>query len=457
MTVGGNKLILALVLSILTYWLFAQSFLNIGPLVQQTYTTSDALLNIAVSLTSLFTGVFMVAAGGFADKFGRVKIMRIGLTLSIIGSILVIISDFTFLLLLGRAIQGFSAACLMPATISLINTYYHDRERHKALSMWSIGSYGGTGLSSVFAGLIATYIGWQWIFIASIIVTLIVLLMIKDVPEAKATQSHTSKFDFWGLILFVISTLSINIVITQGGDIGWYNPTIIILVLVFVITLTLFYFYEKRKREPLIDFSLFSSRYFIGTVTSNFLLNTSIGALALYNIFTQQHFHLTGFVSGLITLPYMFGVLITIRIGERMMETHEAKKPMKLGSLIVTLGILLLSLSFLPTPIYIIGSLIGFLCFGMGLGFFATPGLNTAVVHTPKEKLGIASGIYKMVATIGAAFGITIFTTVYLVIDEHVSRTTGSFIAFLVCALFMFLSFISTRFIIPEVKEKELF
>src|SRR5699024_10577120 len=134
------------------------------------------------------------------------------------------------------------------------------------------------------------------------------------------------------------------------------------------------------------------------------------------------------------------------------------------------------------------------LCFGMGLGFFATPGLNTAVVHTPKEKLGIASGIYKMVATIGAAFGITIFTTVYLVIDEHVSRTTGSFIAFLlfalfmflsflcsivstfffvfdehvfsstgcfivflVCSLLMFLSFISTRFIIPEVKEKELF
>src|SRR5699024_3819882 len=138
-------------------------------------------------------------------------------------------------------------------------------------------------------------------------------------------------------------------------------------------------------------------------------------------------------------------------------ETHEAKKPMKLGSLIVTLGILLLSLSFLPTPIYIIFSFIGFLCFGMGLGFFATPGFNTAVLHISIENLVFALGIYKIVETISSAFGITIFTTVYLVIDEHVSRTTGSFIAFLVCALLMFLSFISTRFIIPEVKEKELF
>lgn len=77
--VGGNKLLLAIVLSILTYWLFAQSFLNIGSLVQQTYMTNDAIISIAVSLTSLFTGVFMVAAGGTADKYGRVKIMRVGL------------------------------------------------------------------------------------------------------------------------------------------------------------------------------------------------------------------------------------------------------------------------------------------------------------------------------------------------------------------------------------------
>lgn len=448
--VGGNKLLLAIVLSILTYWLFAQSFLNIGSLVQQTYMTNDAIISIAVSLTSLFTGVFMVAAGGTADKYGRVKIMRVGLILNIIGSIFVISSDLTPLLLIGRGIQGFSAACLMPATISLINTYYHGKERHKALSMWSIGSYGGTGLSSVFAGFLAAYIGWQWIFIVSIIVTGIVLILIKDVPEIKADRKNTSKFDFLGLLLFVISMLSINIVITQSSEIGWTSPIIIVLLFIFIISVVLFYFYEKHKKDPLIDFSLFSSRYFIGTVTSNFLLNTSIGALSLYNLFTQQHFQISGSISGLITLPYMFGVLATIRIGEKMMEQYEAKKPMKMGSLIVTVGILLLSLSFLPQTLYIIVSLIGFLCFGMGLGFFATPALNTAVVHTPKEKLGIASGIYKMVATIGTAFGITIFTTVYLAIDEQVSRTMGSFIAFLVCTLFMFLSFISTKYIIPD-------
>src|SRR5699024_5413570 len=163
------------------------------------------------------------------------------------------------------AIQGFSAACLIPATISLINTYYHDKERHKALSMWSIGSYGGTGLSSVFAGLIATYIGWQWIFIASIVVTLIVLLMITDVLEAYANHSNTTLFACWRLLLVVISKFRIYIVISQGGDIGSDNPTILILLRVSGRTLPRCYFCEKRTRAPLIDFSRLSSPYFIGT------------------------------------------------------------------------------------------------------------------------------------------------------------------------------------------------
>ena len=64
----------------------------------------------------------------------------IGLWLNIIGSLLIIITDFTPLLLVGRAIQGLSAAAIMPATLSLIKAYYHGNHRRDALS-WSIGSW----------------------------------------------------------------------------------------------------------------------------------------------------------------------------------------------------------------------------------------------------------------------------------------------------------------------------
>ena len=60
-------------LSALTYWLFAQSFINIGPLVGQTYQTSPAVLNLSISLTSFATGIFMVAAGDIVDKIGQLR------------------------------------------------------------------------------------------------------------------------------------------------------------------------------------------------------------------------------------------------------------------------------------------------------------------------------------------------------------------------------------------------
>ncbi|MCP6468180.1 MFS transporter, partial [Klebsiella pneumoniae] len=80
-------------------------------------------VNIAVSLTSLFTGIFIVVAGGLADKLGRVKMTRVGIILSIVGSISVIISSIPALLIIGRVLQGLSAACLMPATIAIINQF----------------------------------------------------------------------------------------------------------------------------------------------------------------------------------------------------------------------------------------------------------------------------------------------------------------------------------------------
>ena len=70
--------------------------------------------SIAVSLTALFSGMFVVGAGGLADKIGRVKMTNIGLLLSIIGSALIIITNLPALLILGRIIQGVSAACIMP-------------------------------------------------------------------------------------------------------------------------------------------------------------------------------------------------------------------------------------------------------------------------------------------------------------------------------------------------------
>ena len=89
---SANRLILGIVLAVITFWLFAQTTLNVAPTMREELRISESLNNIAVSITALFSGIFVVVAGGLADRVGRLKITYVGLALSILGSLLIAIS-----------------------------------------------------------------------------------------------------------------------------------------------------------------------------------------------------------------------------------------------------------------------------------------------------------------------------------------------------------------------------
>lgn len=143
---GNNKLLIGIVLSVITFWLFAQSLVNVVLILEDSFNTDIGTVNITVSITALFSGMFVVGVGGLADKYGRIKLTNIGIILNILGSLLIIISNIPLLLIIGRLIQGLSAACIMPATLSIIKSYYIGKDRQRALSYWSIGSWGGSGV-----------------------------------------------------------------------------------------------------------------------------------------------------------------------------------------------------------------------------------------------------------------------------------------------------------------------
>lgn len=155
---GTDKLIAGIVLAVITFWLFAQTTLNIAPAISTDLRISKSLNNIAVSITALFSGIFIVIAGGLADRIGRMKMTYYGLLLSSVGSLLIVLSPSgtAVFLLAGRILQGLSAACIMPATLALMKAYFDGKERQRALSFWSIGSWGGSGLCSLFGGIAST-------------------------------------------------------------------------------------------------------------------------------------------------------------------------------------------------------------------------------------------------------------------------------------------------------------
>jgi DHA2 family multidrug resistance protein-like MFS transporter len=61
----------------------------------------------------------------------------------------------------------------MPASLALVKTFWDGEARQRAVSLWSIGSWGGSGLCSLFGGFVAQNFGWRWIFFATVAVSLL--------------------------------------------------------------------------------------------------------------------------------------------------------------------------------------------------------------------------------------------------------------------------------------------
>lgn len=447
---GNDRLTLGMVFGVLTFWLFAQSMVNIIPAVRADIDIPLESLNLAVSLSALFSGCFIVVIGGLADTFGRVKMTYIGFILSILGCLCLILAQGTLLFTFGRIIQGLSAACIMPATLALIKTYYAGSERQRALSFWSIGSWGGSGLCSLAGGAIATYLGWKWIFIFSIIFSVVGMLLIRGTPESKIEESQKQPFDYSGLISFVIALISLNLVITKGAKFGWTSAEVGCLLVIFVVSLFIFFRVEQLKKErSFIDFALFDNRPYIGASFSNFMLNAVAGTLLVASIYVQQERGFTAFQSGALTIGYLIAVLGMIRVGEKILQKVGAKKPMVWGTLTTGIGVAIMALTFLPNTTYVVVVFVGYILFGLGLGFYATPSTDTAISSASADKIGVASGIYKMASSLGGAFGMAISASVYtalLPLGGAVAASAG----LLVNVAFCVLAILSIMLMVPE-------
>ncbi|OCA82085.1 MFS transporter [Pseudobacillus wudalianchiensis] len=426
---NANIFIVGIVLALLTFWLFAQSMINIIPAMQKDLGVSFGTLNIATSLTSLFSGLFIVAAGGISDRMGRKKLTYIGLMLSIAGCLLIIVSQNATLLIFGRVVQGISAACIMPASLALIKAAFDGKERQRALSYWSFGSWGGGGLTALVGGAIATYIGWKWIFVVSIGIALLSMLLLRGIPESKAEEQGKTKFDFPGFFLFILMMLMVNIIVTRGQDFGWTSSLTLSLIGGVLVTLVIFFAIERKKKNQFIEFSLFKTKAYTGAVVSNCLQNGIAANIVVANTYVQLARGFTSFQTGLLTVGNVVALVLMIRVGEKMLQKMGARKPMLTATFIASLGMSMTAMTFLSDLAYIVVAFVGFLISGIGIGMYATPSTDTALVNIADDKVGVASGIYKMGSSLGYSFGIAISTAVYgmlmAISSIHVAASVG--------------------------------
>ncbi|NLG08225.1 MAG: MFS transporter [Deinococcales bacterium] len=464
-----------MILGVLAFWLFAQTTLNIAPVMADDLGVATSVMNIAVSITALFSGIFIVVIGGLADRVGRVRMVQWGFVLSIAGSLLIGLAPAGGLaeafLMGGRILQGLSGAFIMPASLALIKAYWDGASRQRAVSLWSMGSWGGSGFAALFGGFMAQNVGWRWIFFAAAAISLIGMLMVRGTPESKAEAREGYRFDTAGVLTFMAMMVGLQIVATQGGNFGWTSPTTLGILAASIVFAVLFFRVESGNPNGFVDFGLFRNMTYTGATLSNFLLNGTAGILIVAMSLVQLGGDLTAQQAGLLTVGYAIAIVAFIRVGEKLLQRFGPRQPMIWGGLIVAAAIVLLMGTNTLLSTYSILVIVAFSLFGLGLGFYATPSTDAALSALPEDQAGSGSGIYKMASSLGASFGVAISATVftgiagadggvqwldgviaYLGRQDNVAVREAAFVAFAVNLLMAVAAIVSVMLTVPKTK-----
>lgn len=426
--VGNDRVLIGIILGLLTFWLFAMTLLNVSGLMMKDLKIGDSTMGLAVSIASLFSGLFVVFAGSIADRYGRAKVLRFGFLLAFAGALLVALAvpgiAAVPMLMVGRVLQGLACACIMPSSLALIKEYWVAERQSRAVSLWSMGTWGGTSFSALVGGFIAGSLGWRWIFVVSALCALIGYLLVREIPESRASNDDLKRFDTLGFLSFFLVLLSLLLLLLKGSEWGLSAISYVCLG-VLVVALAVFLVVENRVENPFIDFKLFKNSTFTGATISNLLLNATAGVLIVSLVLIQEGADLTAQQTGYLTVGYGVTIVLFIRIGEKLMNRFGARKPMIWGCLIVMAAIGLLIPTHTMATTYMYMAVAAFCLYGVGLAFYATPSTSAALSNLPSAQSGVGSGIYKTASAVGSAFGLAVSTTLFYTLKGIGPAWTG--------------------------------
>ena len=92
--------------------------------------------------------------------------------------------------------------------------------------------------------------------------------------------------------------------------------------------------------------------------------------------------------------------------------------------------------------------MLGYLIYGVGM--YATPSTDTAVTTAPEDKVGVASGVYKMASSLGNSFGVAISGTIFTIMSARDNIHVGAMYGLWFNAALAIIAFVFVWLLVPK-------
>jgi EmrB/QacA subfamily drug resistance transporter len=394
------------------------------PVIREDLHATIESLEWTVNAYTLTFAVLLLTGAALGDRFGRRRMLAIGLGIFTVASAAAALAPSAEALIAARALQGVGGAIITPLTLTILSAGVPANRRGAFIGAWS----GIAGLAVAFGplvgGAVVSGISWHWIFWLNVPIGIALIpLALRRLDES---HGPAAKLDLPGLGLASAGLTGIVWGLVRGNGQGWTSPEIVGSLTAGAVVFALFILWELRTAEPMLPMRFFQNRVFtLANVASLLMFFGMFGSIFLLAQFFQTVQGYSPLGSGLRILPWTIMPMFVAPIAGALSDRIGGARLMGIGLTLQAGG--LASIAAVSTPTTPYWQLVApFMVSGIGMAMFWAPVANVVLAAVKPEEEGQASGAQNAIRELGGVFGVAVLASVFSAYGGY--RTPETFV-----------------------------
>jgi len=351
--------------------------------------------------------------GRLADLWGRRRMMVLGVVVFGVSSLACGLAPDATTAIAARAGEGIGAAMVYATTLSLVSNAFPAESRGTGIGVWTaIGLIGG-GLGPFLGGVLIDVASWRWFFWVNLPLCVVaIVLTYLHVPESR-DETASGRVDWAGFGALLLGLLLAVLGLNEAVEDGFAAVEVIVPLLAGLAILAVFVRIERRVEEPLVDFSLFKSRNYVGAGGVALLgswLFTVVTVLIAAFLQSPAVADESALATGSLFLVFTAPIVVLSLFNGRIITRFRMRWPMAVGSAAMALSFAILAGVDVDDAVAICVAVL--FVHGIGQGLAYNVSTTAAMSEIPDEKAGVASGMIAVLRLTGMVVGLALTVTV---------------------------------------------
>ena len=369
---------------------------------------SQASYTWVVTSTLLALTITTPIWGKLADLFDRKLLVQTALLVFVAGSLLAGLSQSIAWLISCRVIQGVGVGGLTALTQVVLSDLVSPRERGRYSGYLGAVFGVGTVAGPLLGGVVTDGIGWRWCFYVGVPFAVIALVVLQRTLHLPRRRREVS-IDYLGALLIAAGVSSLLIWVSLAGQsYAWLSWQSVSLALLGVALVAAAIPVERRVREPLVPLRLFGQRTVVLAVIASIAVGTAMfGTTVFLSQYMQVARGMSPTESGLLTIPMVIGLFgASTIVGRIISRSGRYKHWMVLGSVLLTVGLLLMGTMDETTNLVELGAFM--VLVGSGVGMLMQNLVLVVQNSVGQRDIGSGSSLIAFFRSLGGAIGVSV-------------------------------------------------